>query len=368
MSLKTIKINDIRIRIVLHISFWLLSYFVFLQVFKTGVTAEKIDYIYTCLFQASVIPAVYINLIFLLPTLEKKRHWNRYLSSVIFLIIIFSLLNYSFFKTWSNIILPDYFFISYFHYWQVVLFFVAYLSITSLLKLSKSWFAVNELKKELLIAEKQKAELELKALRAQMNPHFIFNCMNSIKALIQQDEKDKAADYLTTFSKLIRTIFHNSDKKEVTLYDEIETCRLYTQLESMRSSNKFSYEFAVDETLDLKSVMVPALILQPFIENAIWHGIMPKKDGGRLTIKIGKTDHNINCIIDDDGIGRDVSMLNKSSSNHYIHQSKGVRLTQTRLELSNVLNQRNATVEIIDKTDSMNAPAGTKVILVFNQE
>src|SRR6185369_4454367 len=106
--------------------------------------------------------------------------------------------------------------------------------------------------------------LEAKALRAQMNPHFIFNCMNSIKSLIQKNEHEKAINYLTTFSKLIRTVFQNSDKREITLYDEIETCRLYTELESMRFGKKFSHEFNINEKLDLKSIMVPALILQPF--------------------------------------------------------------------------------------------------------
>ena len=156
-----------------------------------------------------------------------------------------------------------------------------------MLNLSKSWFIVSELQRELLVAEKQKSihekellEMEARALRAQMNPHFIFNCMNSIKSLIQKNDQDKAVTYLTTFSKLIRTIFQNSDKREITLYDEIETCKLYTQLESMRFGNKFNYHFKVDETIDLKSVQVPALIIQPFIENAIWHGIMPKENGG----------------------------------------------------------------------------------------
>ncbi|HEX5152303.1 MAG TPA: histidine kinase [Parafilimonas sp.] len=216
--------------------------------------------------------------------------------------------------------------------------------------------------------EKELLELEAKALRAQMNPHFIFNCMNSIKSLIQQDEKDKATTYLITFSKLIRTIFQNSDKREISLYDEIETCRLYTQLESMRFGNKFSYAFNIDEKTDLKSVMVPALIIQPFIENAIWHGIMPKDNGGRLTVKIIKTDHAMSCIIDDDGIGRDMSKQNKFKGESSSHQSRGVHLTQSRLDLDNLLNERNASVEIIDKMNDNGEATGTKVILVFKEE
>ncbi|HEX5152302.1 MAG TPA: two-component regulator propeller domain-containing protein [Parafilimonas sp.] len=216
--------------------------------------------------------------------------------------------------------------------------------------------------------EKQLLELEAKALRAQMNPHFIFNCMNSIKSLIQKNEQEKAIEYLTTFSKLIRTIFQNSDKREISLYDEIETCRLYTQLESMRFGNKLNYSFDIDEQTDFKSVMVPPLILQPFIENAIWHGLMPKAEGGMIYVRVTEKGNKIYCIVEDNGIGRSVSMQNKFNDPASGHQSKGMRLTQSRLELNNSLNQRNATVEIIDKTNDIGESAGTKVILVFNEE
>jgi sensor histidine kinase YesM len=210
-------------------------------------------------------------------------------------------------------------------------------------------------------------ELEATALRAQMNPHFIFNCLNSIKSLIQQKEEYKAINYLTTFSKLIRTIFQNSDKREITLYDEIETCKLYTQLESMRFANKLSFAFNIDETIDLKSVQVPALILQPFIENAIWHGIMPKEEGGTLHVSITKSGDSIFCIIDDDGIGREISKQNKFKGEPSTHQSRGVHLTQSRLDLDNVLNQRNGSVEIIDKKDDAGNAIGTKIILTFKE-
>jgi ligand-binding sensor domain-containing protein/anti-sigma regulatory factor (Ser/Thr protein kinase) len=215
--------------------------------------------------------------------------------------------------------------------------------------------------------EKELLELEAKALRAQMNPHFIFNCMNSIKSLIQQKNEDKAVKYLTTFSKLIRTIFQNSDKREISLFDEIETCRLYTQLESMRFGNKFSYSFIVDETIDLKSLQVPALIIQPFIENAIWHGIVPKEEGGTVTVTIEKKEENILCIIADSGIGRDLSRQNKFKGESPTHQSKGVHLTQNRLDLDNLLNERNAALKIVDKKDEYGRPNGTTVILSFKE-
>jgi sensor histidine kinase YesM len=228
--------------------------------------------------------------------------------------------------------------------------------------------ATRKHKRQKHAIEKTILQLETKALRAQMNPHFIFNCMNSIKSLIQKNEQDKTVNYLTAFSKLIRTIFQNSDKREITLYDEIETCKLYTQLENMRLGNKFSYEFNVDENIDLKSVMVPALIIQPFIENAIWHGIMPKANGGTLHVNISKKENKIFCIVEDDGIGREISFKNKFNDPIPAHQSKGVSLTQSRLELSNTLNERNASFEIIDKKEDNSSAGGTKVVIVFTED
>ena len=363
--------NGLLFRILQHIFFWILSFYVFLYIFKIGNTPGKIDHVYTFLFHILILPPVYINLVWLLPWLRRSNSWQWYFIINTFSIVLFSWINLNFFSDWSNALLPDYYFISYFNFFQVSLFFVVYLSITSLLKLSKSWFVVNALQKELLMAEKQKSAhekelltLEAKALRAQMNPHFIFNCMNSIKSLIQQHEEEKSVAYLTTFSKLIRTLFNNADKKEISLYDELETCKLYLQLEAMRFDTKFSYSVNVDGNIDLKSIKVPALIIQPFIENAIWHGIIPKETGGRIEITVEQANGNIKVIIDDDGIGREASVQNKATSG-IMHQSKGVNLTQSRLDLENRLNETNAQLVIIDKKDDSGRAAGTRIVLIF---
>jgi anti-sigma regulatory factor (Ser/Thr protein kinase) len=214
--------------------------------------------------------------------------------------------------------------------------------------------------------EKQMLELEAKALRAQMNPHFIFNSLNSIKSLINKKENEKAASYLTTFSKLIRTLFQNSDKREVSLFEEIETCKLYTQLEQRRFADKVEFIFNVDETIDLKDIKVPALILQPFIENAIWHGLVPKETGGTIIISVKETDSAVVCIIDDDGIGRELSKQYKAQY-EATHQSKGIGMTQSRLELDKLLNNREDSVHIIDKTNETGLAIGTKVIITFKE-
>ncbi len=214
--------------------------------------------------------------------------------------------------------------------------------------------------------EKELLELEAKALRAQMNPHFIFNSLNSIKSLINKNENDKAAGYLTTFSKLIRTLFQNSDKREVSLHEELETCRLYTQLEKMRFGDKVNFIFDVDEKIDLKDIKVPALFLQPFIENAIWHGLVPKKSGGQVTVGVKESKDAVECIIDDDGVGRELSRQYKAQY-EAIHQSKGIGLTQSRLELDKLLNEREATIHIIDKKNAEGMADGTRVIITFKE-
>jgi LytS/YehU family sensor histidine kinase len=214
-----------------------------------------------------------------------------------------------------------------------------------------------------LVTEKEKIIAEQKALRAQMNPHFIFNCLNSIKALIQKQDFERSGEYLTTFSKLIRTLFQNADKRQISLFDEIETCKLYMQLEAMRLNEKLKYQFDIDPNLDLKSVMVPALIVQPFIENAIWHGIVPK-DEGMIKVTVKGNDEAIICEVDDNGIGREMSRLNKPVT-PVIHESKGVYLSKARLDLEKLLNETQATIETIDKHEN-DKSTGTKVVITFN--
>ena len=225
---------------------------------------------------------------------------------------------------------------------------------------------IRKTERQKLRHEKELMELEAKALRAQMNPHFIFNSLNSIKSLINKNENDKAAGYLTTFSKLIRTLFQNSDKREVSLFEELETCKLYTQLERMRFGDKVKFIFDVDESIDLKDIKVPALILQPFIENAIWHGLVPKENGGKVIVSVKENNGTVECIIDDDGIGRELSKKYKAQY-EATHQSRGIGLTQSRLELDKLLNEREDTISIIDKKDEDRNAEGTKVVITFKE-
>lgn len=172
-------------------------------------------------------------------------------------------------------------------------------------------------------------ELEQKALRSQMNPHFIFNSLNSIQRLYIEGKEDLANDYMADFSNLLRRILENSSMDRVSLKEELNSTSLYLDLEKMRTDNVFDYQIAVDPSIDQLNSFVPPLILQPFVENSIWHGIVPKGKQGLISIQItksGKSD--LECILADNGIGIAESMNQKSSTSR---ESKGMSITADRL-------------------------------------
>jgi len=223
---------------------------------------------------------------------------------------------------------------------------------------------IREKDLERMAFEREAMELEAQAMRSQMNPHFIFNCLNSIKSLIQEDDKNNAVVYLTTFAKLIRNQLYNN-QREISLHDEITTCRLYLQLETLRFGDRIAYEFNIDQTADLHRIMVPPLILQPFIENSIIHGILPRPGKGRIILSIVRQNDDVICSIDDDGVGR-VKANQDRELRKPNHVSKGTLLVETRLNMHNSLNRNNFSIRIIDKTDEFQNPSGTCVILTFN--
>jgi tetratricopeptide (TPR) repeat protein len=175
----------------------------------------------------------------------------------------------------------------------------------------------------------RRIELEQKALRAQMNPHFIFNSLNSIQRMFIEGDQDSANDYMSDFGSLLRIILENSGKSTIRLQDEVDTLKLYLDLEMMRTDGMIDYSIDIDENLDLENINVPPLIIQPFVENAIWHGILPTEKKGAVTIQIRAYSLDLLiCTVVDDGIGVEVSRSQKSREGH---KSKGMTLTNERL-------------------------------------
>ena len=220
----------------------------------------------------------------------------------------------------------------------------------------------NEIK--ILEIRKMLAESQLMALRAQMNPHFVFNCLNSIQECIVTQKYGEASKYLNKFSKLFRTILNNSGKTFVTLEEEKEVLGLYLELEQMRFEQGFSYFFEIDEDLEMDEILLPSMLLQPYVENALWHGLMHKEGDRTLKITIRLLNEEVfQCIIEDNGIGREKSFaLKAQQSKTKRHQSKGLRISQDRIE---VLQKQgyHATLQIIDQCDQNGEASGTKVII-----
>ncbi|MBZ5857172.1 tetratricopeptide repeat-containing sensor histidine kinase [Flavihumibacter profundi] len=222
-------------------------------------------------------------------------------------------------------------------------------------------------KNDRLQNSKQQAELqekatrlEMQALRAQMNPHFIFNCLSSINCFILENETEKASDYLTRFSRLIRMVLNNSEKSLISLDEELKMLKLYLDMERLRFENSFDYNITYTNDVDADTALVPPLLLQPFCENAIWHGLMNKEGQGHLNITIKKENEYLNCIITDDGIGRaKARALNTGSAKK--EKSMGLKITTERLSLFNQDKDLHSFYEIDDIIDSNGLMTGTKV-------
>jgi hypothetical protein len=227
----------------------------------------------------------------------------------------------------------------------------------------------NEMKLQQLENEKkhaefqqQAAELEMQALRAQMNPHFIFNCLSSINRFILKNESKTASSYLTRFSRLMRMVLTNSQKPLIALDDELEMLGIYLEMERLRFKNSFDYSINFLNTIDSDNIFIPPLLLQPFCENAIWHGLMQKDGPGRLDIELSMKESVLHCVITDNGVGREKAAEMKSKTAEK-EKSMGLKITTERLALFNREKAVHTFYEIEDIKDENGNPGGTKVVI-----
>jgi tetratricopeptide (TPR) repeat protein len=217
-------------------------------------------------------------------------------------------------------------------------------------------------KNEKLLLKQRSTNLEMQALRAQMNPHFIFNCLTAINHFILNNDTDSATDYLTRFSRLIRLVLINSEKATVTLEEELTLTKLYIEMEQLRFANSFDYDICYDATIQPSMIIVPSFILQPFCENAIWHGLLHKEGKGKLTIDLAMKGKVMVCTITDNGIGQAKAAAMKASSNEK-QNSLGLKLTTDRLAIFNGQKGLSGSFVIEDVLDASGNVAGTRVII-----
>jgi hypothetical protein len=205
------------------------------------------------------------------------------------------------------------------------------------------------------------AETELHALRAQMNPHFIFNAINSVQYFITRNDPESSQRYLAKFARLIRYVVDNSKLALIPLKTELEALNLYLELESLRFEKKFEYKIDVAPNIDVNYTHIPSMIIQPYIENAIWHGLMHKKTQGKILIRIELNGDMLKCTIEDNGIGRKRSAELKPATSS--HKSLGMALTKERLDILNQVNNTHLNVMIHDLYDQEGEAMGTRVEL-----
>jgi two-component sensor histidine kinase len=253
-------------------------------------------------------------------------------------------------------------------WWFYGLIFLS-LSLSAYYLMKRRILAVR--KRDNIAIEKLNLQNELRnssltAIKAQMNPHFVFNALNTIQSFVYNNDKKSVSNYLGKFSELIRKTLDNSNNERITLQEEIEMLQLYLEIEKMRFTEDLNVHFNIDSNINAENIYIPSMLIQPYVENAIKHGLFHKQGNKELTIKIyySSQQHDfIEVLIDDNGVGREKSK--ELNMHRYNHTSFATSATEKRLELINQTLAKKIKVEMIDKKNEWNEPSGTTVIITL---
>jgi hypothetical protein len=249
-------------------------------------------------------------------------------------------------------------------WWFITLEIVTGLIIISLIYRWRRKTLITRHEKEKFEMRAKMLALEQESLNSSMNRHFIFNALNSIQYYINRQDRLSANKYLSDFAKLIRKNLDSSNDNLTTLRDELERLELYLRLEHMRFKDKFEYSIVVDPDLDQDAIKVPAMLLQPFLENSIWHGILPKNAPGRVDVKVVRKNDSIEFTITDDGIGIESSLANKSGTDSHI--SKGMAITSGRIDLIKLMTSQHIELQgPYQLAADGDRPPGTRVKIIL---
>jgi len=347
--------SDLLLDIVLGVSFKVL--------FLLGVMFALIDFIFGFEYQlkafSMVVPLLNVLMFFILFRIRKfeRKHIQFFTLSSLFYVLAFDI-------SFMQVLIGEEPFMAFgihptglvyiaLFWYSLILALIIGFSIKKIEQKSKN----AELKLALKLKEME--ELKMTALQSQMNPHFLFNSLNSINNFVLKSEVEKASDYITKFSKLIRVILNSSSSPTVSLSEELKTLALYVKLEQIRISGGFTYLVTLDENINYEQVFVPPLFLQPFIENAIWHGITKIEGYKEIHLYIKKEENTIKCEIIDNGIG-----INKNKEPSHISQRRkfyGAEATENRIKVLH----KNKNVQIKTVDISTNTSTGTHVTITF---
>lgn len=255
-----------------YLAFWAVSFVILAKHFAYGTSIERIDWIYTLLFHLSLWIGVSVNSFLLIPNFLAVKRYATYFTTFIVLVIVTVFLNQLTFTHIADWLFPGYFFISYFEWYDLLVYVVAYLGITSLIQFSRSWFEQTESQRVLAELKKAKVEQDLQSLKAQIQPHFLFNSLNTIYGLVRR-KSDQAGDAVLTLSDLLRYTIRHSESTWVKLSDELEYLNQYLNLQRLRMDAPEKVRFSVDlADRSTDQIQVPPLLFLPFVENAFKYG------------------------------------------------------------------------------------------------
>ncbi len=297
-------------RWVQHPAFWGLSFLVLLNYFKLTSEIEPIDYLYTAFFHISLIIGVYVNLRLLIPLFLKRKRIILFAVFFIADLLVVSQLNIFIFDHLIDKLFPGYYFISYYDFTDILLFHIVYLGLSSLLKLSKEWFGLLESRARLAQIEKEKVHNELKALRSQVNPHFLFNSLNNIYSLSLK-KADETPQVILALSDIFRYMIYETGEELIDLTKEVAFLEKYIELQQIRNDRKADISFEVHG--DPGGIKVAPLIFLPFVENSFKHGIKGDTTGGYVHLCIDIYQDTVHFRLSNNkGKADDVEKENKS--------------------------------------------------------
>jgi two-component system LytT family sensor kinase len=314
VNLKSQFNHLVRIRVLQHLLFWCLSFLILVNILKVSAEVKQIDIVYTAIFHIPILLVVYTNLRLLFPNLLEKGRYLWYSLAVLSLIAAGSAFYLLLFDSWIDYIFEGYYFIAYYSFWDISLYFSIYLFATSLLRLARGWFRLQEI-------ETEKNKAELKALHAQINPHFLFNSLNSIYALARKQSKE-VPDKIVQLSDLMRHVIYDTETDFIPLDKEIGMLKNYIGLQNLRSRNQNQIRFEAHGETEGKRI-APMMLL-PFIENSFKHGI--KGGGEEIFVQIN--------LYVDGNILRMVVENNKGKSVDPVDEQKGIGIENVRKRLN----------------------------------
>jgi sensor histidine kinase YesM len=311
----------VRSRPLQHIVFWALSYYVLLTIFTINPPTGLIDHIYTILFHFSILLAVYVNLLLLIPRLLQKKRYAVYALALVFVWLAAGLLNEFTFHVMADRVFPGYYFISYYSYYDILRFIGVYLVISTLLKFSRAWFEVREKEARMASLEKERIEMELKMLKSQVHPHFLFNTLNNIYGMIMEEDKH-AAGSVVKLSDILRYILYESNQPTIELQKELRILEDYIDLMKIRSDTLMNVTIDIEKGAE--TTRIPPLLLLPLVENCFKHGDFSNARSNFIQLKVEKTKRNLKVIL---------SNSVKENAQPSINEGIGLQNVKRRLDL-----------------------------------